>query len=105
MKIIYEPPKITPLGSYSFDTKKLLLEREGEIRKLTPREGLILHILYENKGQVVKRNEILEQYWGKDDFYSSRSLDVFIANLRKYLIKDQSVEIITIRSEGLKLTC
>ncbi|MDR0394211.1 MAG: winged helix-turn-helix domain-containing protein, partial [Tannerella sp.] len=98
-----EEDKLYPLGSYLFDLKGHHLRREDKKTNLTPREAQILQLLYEDKGNVVKRKDILLQFWGTDDFFASRSLDVFINKLRKCLDDDKSVEIITIRGEGLKL--
>lgn len=103
----YRLKEIKPfrLGEYSFDLKNHCLIFKNEKLELSPREAQILEVLYANKGEVVKRKKILEQFWGSDDYFPSRSLDVFISKLRKYLEKDSSVEIITIRGEGLKIIC
>lgn len=90
------------IGKYTFDIHTHILSKE-QSRKLTQREAAILMKLYNRKGDVVKREEILEEFWGRNDFFTSRSLDVFISSLRKYLSCDDSVEIQTIRGEGLKL--
>ena len=90
------------IGKYLFDTHTHLLTK-GEPRKLTQREASILLKLYDRKGSIVKRDEILEEFWGRNDFFTSRSLDVFINSLRKYLSDDDSIEIQTIRGEGLML--
>ena len=97
--------KVYVLGSYTFDLKNFCLIRDGNKKSLTSREALILQVLYESKGEVVKRKDLLEQFWGVDDFYTSRSLDVFISKLRKDLNEDKSIEIVTVRGEGLKLLC
>jgi DNA-binding response OmpR family regulator len=102
-KINKEEGKLYTLGSYAFDLKNHCLIWENQKQNLTPREAQILQILCKNKGDIVKRKDILEQFWGTDDYFTSRSLDVFINKLRKFLENDNSVEIITIRGEGLKL--
>jgi len=91
------------LGTYLFNLKNHCLRREDEQFELTLRETQILQLLCENRREVVKRKNILQQFWGTDDFYTSRSLDVFVRKLRKYLEQDSSVQIVTIRGEGLKL--
>ena len=103
-RINMEENKLYPLGSYTFDLKNHCLIHEGNKKNLTPLEAQILQLLYEGKGNLVKRKDILEQFWGVDEFYTSRSLDVFVTKLRKTLSKDKSVEIVTVRGEGLKLT-
>jgi len=91
------------IGSYVFDYKHHILQHEDKIYNLTPRETELLKLLYDNRGEVVKRSEILTNFWGEDDFFKSRSLDVFISNIRKYFAEDASVQIVTVRAEGLKL--
>ena len=84
--------------------KHLLLDgTESERLNLTGREVNILKMLLDNKGEVVKRDEMLNHLWGDNSFYTARSLDVFMTNIRKYLKKDNSVEIQTIRGEGFRL--
>ena len=56
-----------------------------------------------NKNQVVDRKAILVNFWGNDDYFSGRSLDVFITKLRRYLKDDPSVAILNIRGKGYKL--
>jgi len=91
------------LGNYIFNTDKRYLQCNNTKHKLTSREADILYKLYENKGNVVKRNELLEKLWGISDFFTSRSLDVYINSLRKYLSLDPKINIETIRSKGLVL--
>jgi len=102
-EISKEENGLYPLGSYLFNIKNYYLQRDTEQYELTVRETQILQVLCENKGGIVKRKDILQQFWGTDDFYTSRSLDVFVRKLRKYLEKDSAVQIITVRGEGLKL--
>lgn len=91
------------LGAYLFNVKYHYLEWKEVRYELTERESGILQILYFQKGQLVRREDLLMRLWGQNDFYTSRSLDVFISKLRKYLSKDSSVVIQTIRGEGLRL--
>ncbi len=94
---------ITFIGNYQFDSESKYLYLDTEKIKLTPKEFSILEILVENKNKVVSREKLTQDLWGESDFFSSRSLDVFIAKLRKYLSKDKKVQIVTIRGEGIKL--
>lgn len=95
--------KIYKIGLFTFDIEQLLLVSESKIKKLTAREAKILELLYNNKGEVVRRDSILEEIWGTNDFFNSRSLDVFIKKLRSYLEKDSSISIRTIKGLGLIL--
>ncbi len=91
------------IGSYFFDSERHILKWNHEETELTVRESQILKMLYQQKGNIIKREKILLQYWGMSDFYTSRSLDVFISKLRKYLRNDTSIQIQTIRGEGLMM--
>ena len=91
------------LGDYVFNTDKQYLQNKDKKQKLTARGTKILYKLCENKGNVVTRDEILKELWGMNDFFTSRSLDVYINSLRKYLSKDSKISIETIRGKGLVL--
>ena len=91
------------LGNYVFNTDKQYLQYNNTKHKLTARETKVLYKLYENRGNVVKRGELLEELWGMNDFFTSRSLDVYINSLRKYLSLDSKISIETIRGKGLVL--
>lgn len=95
---------IYPIGLYKLHLKHRYLQLNDKHTKLTEREVLILWMLYDQKGEIVKRDDILMQFWGGSNFYVSRSLDVFIRNLRKYLSDDPSIQIETIRGKGFKLS-
>lgn len=94
---------IVEIGKYKFDHSNLLLTSDGEEKKLTQMEADILSFLCSNKSEVVKRSDILTAIWGEDDYFSGRSLDVFISRLRKYLKDDGSVMISNHHGVGFKL--
>ena len=73
------------------------------IISLTNRESILLEFLVKNKGKTIERTLILNTVWGNEDFFSGRSMDVFITKLRKKLNLDPSVEIINSRGRGYKL--
>ncbi len=85
--------EVVSIGKYTFDFAKLKLSCAVETRTLTQREALILELLYRNRNNTLKRDEILNQVWGDDDYFMGRSLDVFISKLRKYLRHDSAVQI------------
>ena len=74
-----------------------------ERQALTPKEAKILEMLCRRKGQVVRRDDILTAVWETADFYSSRSLDVFITKLRKYLSQDPTVMLKSLKGVGVCL--
>ncbi len=96
-------PYLLKIGKYLFDTKAQTLQRQDRTIKLTERESQIILLLYQQKGKIVKREDILTQCWEHSDFYTSRSLDVFINKLRKYFKEDPGIEIKTVRKKGILL--
>jgi len=98
--------EITKIGLYTFDLRRQLLQfkTEKEIQ-LTHREAHLLFHLYKNKNEVLDRSIILNKLWGNDDFFSSRSMDVFITKLRKKLKQDGNIQILNVRGFGYKLVC
>ena len=96
--------KLISIGDFQFDfPKQELTYKEDMSQKLTHREAHLLFHLIKNKNQVLDRSLILNKLWGTDDFFSARSMDVFITKLRKKLKKDNSIEIINVRGFGYKL--
>lgn len=69
---------------FSKDTLKLIIAGRKEI-VLTPREAELLEYLFRNENKILKREDILTQLWGENDYFLGRSLDVFISRLRKHL--------------------
>jgi len=94
--------EITKIGLYQFNTKRLVLTINETSQRLTEKEGELITFLYQHKNQLLKREEILNAVWKNDDFFSGRSMDVFISRLRKYFKKDTSISIESIRGIGLE---
>ena len=94
---------IFTIGKYRFDPTQNLLIFENEQHPLTAKESKILEMLCREKGKVVSRENILNEIWGNSDFYSSRSLDVFITKLRKYLSKDTDISLNVLKGVGICL--
>jgi len=91
------------IGEYSFDVKNQLLHFSKETKKLTKKETRILSFLCEHLNDIAPRELILKNIWGNDDYFSGRSMDVFISKLRKYLSQDQNIQINNIHGVGFKL--
>ena len=103
-KNIEEAPKeAIVIGKYNFDYANLDLSINGTSKGLTQREADILYYLAARPNQVIRRSDILEDIWGKDDYFYGRSLDVFISRLRKYLNEDPDITIENVHSVGFKL--
>lgn len=93
--------------NYVFDAAHAVLRQtpSGEQKTLTEREARLLQMLCEKKNEVVRREAILSKLWDtEDDFFASRSLDVFVNRLRKLFADDEQVQIKTIKGIGLSLT-
>ena len=91
------------LGQLTFDYKNLLLKTATENIQLTQREAELFKFFYQNNNKVLKREDILTEIWGKDDYFLGRSMDVFITKLRKYIKGQEGVEIQTIHGVGFKM--
>lgn len=100
---VQKTSEILTVGAYTFDFPKQILKIGDESQQLTHREAHLLFHLIKNKNQVLDRSLILNKLWGNDDFFSARSMDVFITKLRKKLQKDESIQIINVRGYGYKL--
>ncbi|HJA87220.1 MAG TPA: response regulator transcription factor [Candidatus Parabacteroides intestinavium] len=92
-----------PIGNYTFIPSQHLLLYGEERQSLTSKEAKVLEMLCREMGQIVSREEILTAIWQTADFYSSRSLDVFITKLRKYLAKDPAVFVKVQKGVGIGL--
>lgn len=105
IRLANEEEKFHIGSSFIFEAGHALLKQTGgEERTLTEREAALLRILCENKNKVVKREAILERLWNTDDdYFASRSLDVFVSRLRKVLASDSTVQLKTIKGVGLIL--
>ncbi len=91
------------VGKYIFypEQQKLILNEKPQ--KLTFKESELLKIMCENKNEIIDRSVALKRIWGDDSYYNSRSMDVYLTKLRKYLKEDTSIEIISIHGKGFKM--
>lgn len=98
-----EEQPIYRIGAYSFEVSNLLLTHQNGDRQLTQREADLLKFFLDRPNQVLRRGDILEAVWGRDDYFLGRSLDVFISRLRKYLRAEDQVRIENIHGIGFRL--
>ena len=92
------------IGSFFFNSKlRHLSVGENEPQKLSPKESKLLKMLALHKNDLMPRELALTKIWRDDNYFTSRSMDVYIAKLRKYLKLDESVEILNIHGEGFRL--
>ena len=92
------------IGGFFFNSKlRHLSVGENEPQKLSPKESKLLKMLALHKNDLMPRELALTKIWRDDNYFTSRSMDVYIAKLRKYLKLDESVEILNIHGEGFRL--
>lgn len=92
------------IGNFQLNSKLRFLSYAGEEPiKLSPKENELLKLLALHLNDLMPRELALTQIWRDDNYFTSRSMDVYIAKLRKYLKKDQKVEILNIHGEGFRL--
>lgn len=92
------------IGQFDFNSKlRHLSFKEEKAQKLSPKESKLLRMLAIHKNDLMPRELALTKIWRDDNYFTSRSMDVYIAKLRKYLKKDENVEIINIHGEGFRL--
>ncbi|HBW85564.1 MAG TPA: DNA-binding response regulator [Crocinitomicaceae bacterium] len=91
------------IGQLKFNPAQNLLFLKGGAAKLTTKENALLNILARNINQVVDRQAALRTIWGDDSYFNGRSMDVYIAKLRKLLNDDPNIEILNVHGVGFKL--
>mgnify|MGYP001547433260 CR=1 FL=1 len=91
------------IGDYKYDYTRQMLEYGDKPQKLTSKEADLLRLLALHKNEVLDRSFALNTIWGDDSYFNSRSMDVYIAKLRKYLKDDPNVEIMNIHGRGFRL--
>lgn len=91
------------LGTFRFDHSNNRLMNGLDEKQLTQKESDVLKLLCQNENETVKRELILSSVWGNTDYFTGRSLDVFISKLRKYLKEDDRIQIENIHGVGFRL--
>lgn len=90
-------------GTFEFLPKDRLLSRNGAESKLSPKEAQLLSLLCQYKNDVMPREEALKKIWEEDNYFTKRSMDVYITKLRKHLTADKNVSIDTFHQIGFQL--
>lgn len=91
------------IGNYRFNPMLQELKLEDHVQKLTSREADLLKLLCIHMNNTLERNFALRAIWSDDNYFNARSMDVYIARLRKYLTADSNIEIINVHGKGFKL--
>ena len=91
------------LGRFHFNPKLRQLIVDDKTQTLSPKENELLKMLSEHKNDLLPREKALKKIWGSDTYFNGRSMDVYIAKLRKYLKEDPDIEIVNIHGNGFRL--
>jgi DNA-binding response OmpR family regulator len=91
------------IGSFNFNKNSRMLSSPHSERRLTAMESKLLAMLAQKLNQVVERSLLLNEIWGNEDYFSRKSMDVFISRLRKYLADDQRITLLNIHNTGFIL--
>lgn len=96
------------IGLYHFNYPLRILtynagSRDEEKEKLSPKEAQLLRMFAMHANDVLPRSEALSKIWGEDNYFTARSMDVFVTKLRKYLRRDENIEIVNIHGNGFQL--
>lgn len=92
------------IGEFKLNAKlRMLTFKDENPIKLSPKENQLLRLLALHINDLMPRDKALNKIWRDDNYFTSRSMDVYIAKLRKYLKQDGNVEILNIHGEGFRL--
>lgn len=91
------------IGKYHYNHLNQKLELNGKEIKLTTKENELLFLLAKSMNGVMERNFALNTIWGDDNYFNGRSMDVYIAKLRKHLSGDPGIEIVNVHGRGFKM--
>ncbi|MEE3034852.1 MAG: response regulator transcription factor [Bacteroidota bacterium] len=107
-RILIEVPEVEEfkftIGKFDFNSKlRLLSHGSDEPIKLSPKESQLLRLLILYKNDLLPRNIALSKIWRDESYFTSRSMDVYIAKLRKILETDENIQILNVHGEGFRL--
>lgn len=95
----------TELGLFIFDfrSRSLTNTKLGKKQSLTPKESELLKMLLEKEGELLLKVDALNKIWGDANYFTTRSMDVYITKLRKHLSADPTIQIVTMHGDGYRL--
>lgn len=97
-----EEDAIVMVGKISFEPELRILHLQEGDKKLTTKENQLLTMLVKNQNEILDRQATLRAIWGDDNYFNGRSMDVYIAKLRKLLKEDEAIEIMNVHGKGFK---
>lgn len=96
-------PKFIQIGEYLFNTELRTITKNDEQIKLTPKEAHLLELLYAHRDGLLSRDKALNEIWGTNDYFTARSMDVYVTKLRKYFKDDDKIKIENVHGSGFRL--
>src|SRR5690606_22181930 len=90
------------IGNYSYTVKTRMLVSKNDEKRLSPKGGALFNLLCQHLGDVLPREKALIEIWGEDNYFTTRSMDVYITKLRKYLKADPRIQIDNVHSSGYR---
>ena len=90
------------IGKIKYEPELRLLHLVEGVKKLTTKENQLLQLLVKNENEILDRQATLRAIWGDDNYFNGRSMDVYIAKLRKLLREDEAIEIMNVHCKGFK---
>jgi two-component system, OmpR family, response regulator len=90
------------IGKIKYEPELRLLHLVEGVKKLTTKENQLLQLLVKNENEILDRQATLRAIWGDDNYFNGRSMDVYIAKLRKLLREDEAIEIMNVHGKGFK---
>ena len=97
-----ENDSIVMVGKIVFEPELRILHLQDGDKKLTTKENQLLTMLAKNQNEILDRQATLRAIWGDDNYFNGRSMDVYIAKLRKLLKEDEAIEIMNVHGKGFK---
>ncbi len=97
-----EEDAIVMVGKIPFEPELRVLHLQEGDKKLTTKENQLLTMLVKNQNEILDRQTTLRAIWGDDNYFNGRSMDVYIAKLRKLLKEDEAIEIMNVHGKGFK---
>jgi two-component system OmpR family response regulator len=91
------------VGIYHFNYNHRTVTYDGKEQKLSPKEADLLKLLCMYKNELLPRQKALKEIWGEDNYFTARSMDVFVTKLRKYMKDDPGIDIMNIHGKGFRM--
>jgi DNA-binding response OmpR family regulator len=91
------------IGKFHFNYDHRIISKGGKEQRLSPKEADLLKLLCLYKNELLPRQKALKDIWGDDNYFTARSMDVFVTKLRKYLKDDSNIDIMNIHGKGFRM--